>query len=201
MARYLANDSEPKHGPPRAKAPRRARRLLSRVSVATATSLPASALKTPSRSNAHPHDRTLAIATVALLLSGVFDVGRALYCRYRLSYAVTQSASLLSRWPVAAGNNDANALSTTAADLVRRMSGLRDLPRDAVRAHREIAVAQAGAGAPKLSRVTVTVHYTLPLLSPHVRALFRDGRVSLEAVAVHAMPPPPPSADALRSAA
>ena len=170
--------------------------------MATATSLRAPALRTPSRCNAHSHDRTLAIATVALLLSGVFDVGRALYCRYRLSYAVTQSASLLSRWPLAAANNnDAATLSTTAADLVRRMSGLRDLPRAAVRAHREIAVAQAGAGAPQLSRVTVTVRYTLPLLSPHVRALFRDGRVSLEAVAVHAMPPPPPSADALRSAA
>jgi len=153
----------------------------------------------PSRSHPHSHDRTLAIATVALLLSGVFDVGRALYCRYRLSYAVTQSASLLAARPFAAANNDANALAAAAADLVRRISGLRDLPRSAVRVNRASSAQSTGSTADP-SRMTLTVRYTLPILSPHVRALFRDGVVSLEAVAVRATPAPVPSAVAMCSA-
>ncbi len=91
--------------------------------MVTVNSLPSAGPQPPSRSHPHPRDRTLAIATVALLLSGVFDVGRALYCRYRLSYAVTQSASLLAGRPVATTSNDANGLSAAAADLVRRISG------------------------------------------------------------------------------
>jgi Flp pilus assembly protein TadG len=181
------------------QAPRRARRLLSKVTVATVTSLPSAALQPPSRSHPHPRDRTLAIATVALLLSGVFDVGRALYCRYRLSYAVTQSASLLAGRPFAAASNDANALSAAAADLVRRLSGLRDLPRSAVRINR-VRSAQTAGDATDPSRMTLTVRYTLPILSPHVRALFRDGVVSLEAVAVRATRAPVPSAVAMCSA-
>lgn len=169
--------------------------------MATATSLPMTTLPAPSRTHSHSRDRTLAIATVALLLSGVFDVGRALYCRYRLSYAATQTASLLSRQAVTTESNDPYALSTTAADLVRRMSGIRDLPRAAVRARREIAAPTADGGAASAGRVTVTVRYTVPLLSPHVRAFFRDGRVSIDAVAVHAVPATQLQADALRSAA
>lgn len=163
------------------------------MTVATLTSLPATALRPTARSRPHPHDRTLAIATIALLLAGVFDVGRALYCRYRLSYAVTQSASLLAGRPVAAAGSDANALSAAAADLVRRISGLRDLPRSAVRV-------SSGSMTGDPSRMTLSVRYTLPILSPHVRALFRDGVVSLKAVAVRATPPPVPSAVAMCSA-
>jgi hypothetical protein len=173
--------------------------LLSKVTVATVTSRPSAARQPPSRSHPHPRDRTLAIATVALLLSGVFDVGRALYCRYRLSYAVTHSASLLAGRPFAATSHDANALSAAAADLVRRISGLRDLPRSAVRVDRESSPQTVGDAADP-SRMTLTVRYTLPILSPHVRALFRDGVVSLEAVAVRATPAPVPSAVAMCSA-
>jgi Flp pilus assembly protein TadG len=136
-----------------------------------------------------------------LLLSGVFDVGRALYCRYRLSYAVTQSAALLSRRAITPASNDPYALSTTAADLVRRLSGLRDLPRAAVHARREMSAPAVGGSLSRPARVTVTVRYTLPLLSPHVRPLFRNGRVSIDAAAVHAIPSSLPSANALRSAA
>jgi hypothetical protein len=146
------------------------------------------------------HDRTLAIVTVSLLLSGVFDVGRALYCRYRLSYAVTQSASLLSRRLATPASNDPYALSTTAADLVRRMSGLTDLPRAAVRAHREVSAQTLAADAASAPRVMVTAAYTLPLLSPYARAAFRDGRLSIRAIAVQAAPSPFPTASALRSA-
>ena len=171
------------------------------MSVATVASHPTTSLTTQSRAHSHSHDRTLAIATVALLLSGVFDVGRALYCRYRLSYAATQTASLLSRRTITPEGNDPYALSTTAADLVRRMSGLHDLPRAAVRALRETSVAATDGGASRPGRMTVTVRYTIPLLSPHVRAFFRNGRVSIDAVAVHAIPPSLPDANALRSAA
>lgn len=170
--------------------------MLSKVTVATVTSLSSAGPQPPSRSPPHPRDRTLAIATVALLLAGVFDVGRALYCRYRLSYAVTQSASLLAGRPFAAANDDANALSAAAADLVRRISGLRDLPRSAVRV--SSAATTGDAGDP--SRMTLTVRYTLPILSPHVRALFRNGVVSLQAVAVRATRAPVPSAVAMCSA-
>jgi hypothetical protein len=173
--------------------------LLSSVSVATATSLPAITPHAPSRAHAHPHDRTIAIATVALLLSGVFDVGRALYCRYRLGYAVTQSASLLSRRPPLAAGDDANALSSAAVELVRRLSGLRDLPISAVRAQREgPALLADGSTAPL--RVKVTARYTVPLLSPHLRALFDDGAISIDAVGVLATGSARPSASALRSA-
>lgn len=143
-----------------------------------------------------PRDRTLAIATVALLLSGIFDVGRALYCRYRLGYAVTQSASLLSLRPAPA-TEDAKAMSSVAADLIRRISGLRDLPPSAVRVSRSHGEAGATGTAP---RMTVRARYTLPLLSPHVRALFRNGAVSLEAVAVRPAPATRPIANAMCSA-
>ena len=170
--------------------------MLSKVTVATLTSLPATALQPAARSHPHPRDRTLAIATVALLLAGVFDVGRALYCRYRLSYAVTQSASLLAGRPFAVAGTDANALSAAAADLVRRISGLRDLPRSAVR----VSSAATTGDAADPSRMILTVRYTVPILSPHVRALFRDGVVALKAVAVRATPAPVPSAVAMCSA-
>lgn len=175
---------------------RRARHLLSALSVNPATSPPAT---TPARARAHPRDRTLAIATVALLLAGVFDVGRALYCRYRLSYAVTQSASLLARRPIATTSRDARAVSAAAADLVRRLSGLRDLPRSAVRVSRAALPGADGEGA-ETTRTTLTVRYEVPLLSPHIRALFRDGVVALEAVAVGAAPTPKPGALAMCSA-
>jgi len=148
------------------------------------------------RTRAQPRDRTLAIATVALLLSGVFDVGRALYCRYRLGYAVTQSASLLSRRPPA-GAEDASAMSFAAADLIRRMSGLRDLPPSAVHVTRSDAAPRVTGASP---RMTVRARYTLPLLSPHVRALFRNGTLSLEAVAVRPAPATAPVANAMCSA-
>jgi hypothetical protein len=161
--------------------------------------MPAVALPPPTRSHAPPRDRTLAIATVALLLSGIFDVGRAIYCRYRLSYAVTQSASMLARLPVTTASHDAKALSAAAADLVRRISGLRDLPRSAVRVDRVDAGTMAG-DVTETTRMTVSVRYTVPILSPHVRALFRDGVVALEAVAVRATRAPEPSALAMCSA-
>jgi hypothetical protein len=172
--------------------------LLSKVTVATMISL-AAALQPPSRPHAHPRDRTLAIATVALLLSGVFDVGRALYCRYRLSYAVTQSASLLAGRPLVAAGSDANALSAAAADLVRRISGLRDLPRSSVRVS-SASIPPTTGYATEPTRMTLTVRYTVPLLSPHVRALFRNGVVALEAVAVRTTPTPVPSPVAMCSA-
>lgn len=159
----------------------------------------AAALQPLSHRQPHPRDRTLAIATVALLLSGVFDVGRALYCRYRLSYAVTQSASLLAGRPLAAAGSDANALSAAAADLVRRISGLRDLPRSAVRVSSGNTDPTTSRAA-EPTRMTLSVRYTVPLLSPHVRALFRNGVVALEAVAVRTTPAPAPSAVAMCSA-
>lgn len=148
------------------------------------------------RARHQPRDRTLAIATVALLLSGIFDVGRALYCRYRLGYAVTQSASLLSRRPAPA-TEDAKAMSSAAAELIRRISGLRDLPPSSVRVSRSYAAASASGTAP---RMTVRARYTLPLLSPHVRALFRNGSVSLEAVATRPVPSTGTLANAMCSA-
>jgi hypothetical protein len=183
------------------RASRRARHLLPLLPMTATTSPQAASLSAKSCARASPRDRTLAIATVALLLSGVFDIGRALYCRHRLGYAVTQSASLLSRRMVTPASSDPYSLSTTAADLVRRMSGLTDLPRAGVRARRHIPVPPQDGGAEHTPHLTVTAHYTFPLLSPHVRIVFRNGRMTIHAVAVQALPRSFPGANALRSAA
>ena len=113
-------------------------------------------------------ERLFASVTLALLLCCVFDVTRAMYYRMLLNYSVTSAARVLTR------------TTADATDLVRRLSGVRDVHASLVRLER----------APPA--LMVTARYDVPLISPPLWPLFGRGTVSLEAVGVAPVSAPQP---------
>jgi hypothetical protein len=105
-------------------------------------------------------EKWLATLTLAMLLCCVFDVGRAMYYRMLLNYAVSNAARVLTRTPL------------DPTELVRRLSGVKDVYATLVRIER----------APRA--LMVTARYDVPLVSPPLWPIFGRGQVSLEAVGV-----------------
>ena len=114
-------------------------------------------------------ERLVATLALALLVSCVFDVGRVLYYRMRLDYAVSRSARVLAR----AQLRTDPARGPAAIDLVRALSGVRDLPASSVRV----------SGAP--AEVVVTARYSVPLFSPPLWPVFHGEPLALDAVGSH----------------
>jgi hypothetical protein len=126
-----------------------------------------------------PCARAMALATVALLLCGVFDVGRAVYSSVRLRLAVKQLAASLA--------TDADARHRTPSALyvterLRRLSGIRDLAAAGVRVVHSAPYTLEGAMPAATTVVNVTAMHTLRMLSPLARLVFRNGDVSVGAV-------------------
>jgi hypothetical protein len=109
-------------------------------------------------------ERLFATLTLALLLSCVFDVGRVLYYRMLLNYAVSHSARLLA---------DDGASARGAWSLVRSLSGVKDLSSSAVRVDTISAA------------VIVTASYSVALVSPPLWPVFGRDRLAVGAVGTH----------------
>ena len=124
-------------------------------------------------------ERLLATATLALLVTCVFDVGRVLYYRMVLNYAVTHSARVLAR-----SDAETATSSQRATELVRVLSGVKDVAASSVRltppSGRTKTLA-ACATAP--STVVVSATYGVPLISPPLWPMFGGGRIDLDVVA------------------
>jgi hypothetical protein len=117
-------------------------------------------------------ERLLAVIALALLLSCVFDVGRVLYYRMLLNYAVSHSARMLADDNVRAlGSSIAGTRGAWA--LVRSLSGVKDLPTTAVRVD---TVPTA---------VIVTASYDVALVSPPLWTVFGREQLPVGAVGTH----------------
>ena len=135
-------------------------------------------------------DRILATATLALLVTCVFDVGRVLYYRMLLNYAVTHSARVLARDE--SGATPGVVDRKDASDLVRRLSGVKDLSRvGRATWHRARAPARNSATGGAVPAMIVIAHYTVPLVSAPLWPVFVGGCVAIDAVGSHAAESPP----------
>jgi hypothetical protein len=114
-------------------------------------------------------DRLFATLALALLLSCVFDVGRVLYYRMLLNYAVSHSARLLAE----DGSGERGASGRGAWSLVRTLSGVKDLPASGVRVDTVPAA------------VIVTASYGVPLVSPPLWPVFGRDRLPVGAVGTY----------------
>jgi len=127
-------------------------------------------------------ERVLAFATLALLVTCVFDVGRVLYYRMVLNYAVTHSARVLAQ----ADGRSVVASSERVTELVRVLSGVKDVAAAAVRVARPYWRPAADADLPCTtaeSAVVVTATYAVPLISPPLWSVFGNGSVALDVAA------------------
>jgi hypothetical protein len=109
-------------------------------------------------------ERLFATLALALLLSCVFDVGRVLYYRMLLNYAVSHSARMLA---------EDDASERGAWSLVRTLSGVKDLPASSVRVDTVPAA------------VIVTASYGVRLVSPPLWPVFGRDRLPIGAVGTY----------------
>jgi len=126
-------------------------------------------------------ERLLVAATLALLVTCVFDVGRVLYYRMVLNYAVAHSARVLAR-----SEGSAAASAARATELVRVLSGVTDVLASSVRVARLSATSTGGSAGPcttRASAVVVSATYAVPLVSPPLWPIFGGGRVALDVAA------------------
>jgi len=117
-------------------------------------------------------ERLFAALTLALLLSCVFDVGRVLYYRMLLNYAVSHSARMLADDGVNAASSSIGGTRGAWA-LVRSLSGVKNLPTSAVRVD-TLPVA-----------VIVTASYDVALVSPPLWTVFGREQLAVGAVGTH----------------
>jgi hypothetical protein len=117
-------------------------------------------------------ERLFATLALALLLSCVFDVGRVLYYRMLLNYAVSHSARMLAE-DVPGSADPAVANERAAWRLVRTLSGVKDLPASGVRVDTVPAA------------VIVTASYGVPLVSPPLWPVFGRDRLPVGAVGTY----------------
>lgn len=142
-----------------------------------------------------PFIRALALATAAFLLFGVFDVGRALYCRVRLQWAVSHLATQTSEPGLMAAALDEGTNAASLARRVRRLSGIRDLAATDVRLWRSPPSAGKHGGSAVPAAVRVSVTHAVPLLSPYALLAFPRGEIEVGAAETYRLLNAPASFD------